>query len=337
MALITTVVYEPQVAKVIYQDLILGAPTLGKDTVTVIPGVGFGSLKLPALKSDLGSPIAVCTPLTSGDVTVTEKLITMNQRMMYMEDCYNQYQTLFNAQGPFAHTGTNGYYKLPGGFQTALLENIINNNKVNVEKFIWRALTGSGNANYAVPSAAHNGFVGQLKAQADSVLVVASGLINATAGATSILTKLNSMLSAAPATLVERIFSVGDVYFWVPVEFQVFFMQAFSNNLGTLSQTVQGLNMLADGSFTYMGIKIIFTPGLNPGTFSAGSWGGTGAEMVLSYKENMFVAVDVSDIGSLKLIDVSETSKVDGFIFKGQYNIGMNYLFGTEIVRYMDV
>ncbi len=341
MALVNNTAYSPQVQLEIFRELIEGAPTVGKNTVKILQGVQVGSIRLPILNTVLGTPISVCDPTAPvSDAVLTEKVITMNTRMLLMEDCYNNYQTLFNQQGPFTPTSAAGWKKIPSGFEAALLADIVEKNKVGVEKFIWNANSTSIDPNFLVPSVAQNGFLQTINLDPTITTVLgnkitASGPIDSS----TILAKLNEMYEAASVELQNRIFEVGDVYIWLPAEYQIYVVQAFSNNVGNFSNSINGLNQVSPGVFTFMGINLIFTTALNPGSKVAGSWGnGTTERMVMSYKENMFIAVDVqtelNGDANLRMIDLSATSKKDAFLLKGQYSLGMNYLFGKHIVSY---
>ena len=184
-------------------------------------------------------------PSASGTIALTEKELTPEKSMIYMEMTPNNFRTYWRFSEPSAFESLV-YTELPQNFRTAMEDVIVKRTNFTIAQNLW-----SGDS-VTSPAPAFARFTGWLyKASQDSDVVDISGAVTLTTG--NVLEKMEEVYQAQPDVLTAN----PNTKFFVSVTTGKLIQNASNaiSGKGTTFLTVNGLD-----DITYQGQKVVILP-----------------------------------------------------------------------------
>ena len=286
---------------------LLSAKTLDNKYVTIMPNVKYKEV-IQKLAVDGIVQDASCDFVTSGSVTISERVITPKELQVNLQLCKQNFVQSWEA----LQLGFSAFDEIPKSFNDYLISYVGGVVAQATEQSIW---TGSASAN--------GQFGGFLPALSASV-AAGTGVIAATSGSTiisgsitsaNVLDKLNSVVNSIPNT----VYGKEDLLLYVPTNVAKAYQQALAGGAIGANGFNNQMNV-GEKPFNFNGIEIVLCPGMASST------------VVAAQKSNLFFGTGLlSDYNEVKVIDMAN---IDG---SQNYRIIMRYTAGTQIGILSDV
>jgi len=286
---------------------LLSAKTLDNKYVTIMPNVKYKEV-IQKLAVDGIVQDASCDFVTSGSVTISERVITPKELQVNLQLCKQNFVASWEA----LQLGFSAFDEIPKSFNDYLVSYVGGVVAQATEQSIW---TGS---------ASTNGQFGGFQPALSSSIAAASGVIAATSGSiiisgsitsANVLDKLNSVVNSIPNT----VYGKEDLLLYVPTNVGKAYQQALAGGAVGANGWNNQMNV-GDKPFNFNGIEIVMCPGM-----------GSNA-IVAAQKSNLFFGTGLlSDYNEVKVIDMAN---IDG---SQNYRVIMRYTAGTQIGVLSDV
>jgi hypothetical protein len=309
MAFAITTAYDGEWSRDYYSQLLLGAKTpalLGsagsilarvKDKLT-IPNLEVGNV----LQAD------ACAFNASGDVTITEKSISVCDMMIGVELCKTDLETTFESQRMTAGALNT---EIPSELSTYITDRVKLKGQNQVEQIIWKgdtSLTGDATLKLC------DGFFKKFLADADVVDVSGTSVT-----ASNVLAELTKVYNDIP-DIVYNEWMNGNANLKLMVSTNI--ARAYKQALNTSSGNAN-FNVSEDTPLFYQGLEMVVMD-----TFPNN-------RMVCTFLENLWLATDlVEDFDNVELIDMQKTTGDKKVRMIGRMKLGVEYKFGAYIVYY---
>ena len=304
MATSITSTYAGQAAQGYVTAALLSGDTLANNNVTILPNVD--RYKTVIRKLDTSGNIiqnAACDFTDSGTVTITEKVLTLEQFMVNKEECKSSFIDAWSSAqlGRSAHN-TNG---VPAEFQSAIVDHYIKLVAQGMEISIWRGANASAGQ--------FDGF--EVLFAADSDVVDIASPVALTAA--NVISKIGEVYAAVPAALINS----PELRIYINKKTYSLYQQA----LGAVGSGVGYSNLATVGEkpLDYLGVPIVVAPGMSDDT------------IIAAERTNLFFGTSLlSDHNEVRIVDMSETAASDNVRFVMRFNAGIQYAYGAEVVMY---
>jgi len=251
---------------------------------------------------------ASCDFVTSGSVTISERVLTPKELQVNLLLCKQNFVASWEA----LQLGFSAFDEIPKSFNDYLISYVGGYVAQATEQSIW---TGS---------ASTNGQFGGFQPALSASIAASTGVISAKSGsivisgsitAGNVLDKLNSIVDTIPAT----VYGKEDLLLYVPTNVGKAYQQALAGGAVGANGWNNQMNV-GDKPFNFNGIEIVMCPGMASST------------VVAAQKSNLFFGTGLlSDYNEVKVIDMAN---IDG---SQNYRIVMRYTGGTQIGILSDV
>ncbi len=270
-----------------------------KNVLTLIPNV---KSKIKLAYSDLGNILQAddCSFSATGEGSLNQKTMTVCDIKVQLEYC----ATTFEANYLSAQIRAKDQ-AVPDSYAQFVLNQVAEVAAQDIEQIIFKGDTGTS----SYPLSLCDGLVKLMLADSDIIDVTATA---STMTSTVVLTELDRVLTAVPAKVRNK------------PNFKIFVSQeiAFAYKQKQAA-TTGGLFMVGDKELNYLGFTLIPTDGLS------------GAKMIAANMDNVFFLTDLaSDFEDIIIIPQRPISGARTERFAANLKVGVNYLYGTEIVLY---
>lgn len=304
MATSITSTYAGQAAQGYVTAALLSGDTLGGNNVTVLPNVD--RYKTVIRKLDTSGNIiqnAACDFTDSGTVTITEKVLNLEQFMVNKEECKSTFISAWSSQelGRSAHN-VNG---VPAEFRDAVIDHYIKLVAQGMEISIWRG------ANASVGQ--FDGFEVLFAADGD-VIDIATPV---TLTAANVISKIGEVYAAVPSALINS----NELRIYINKKTYSLYQQA----LGAVGSGMGYSNLATVGEkpLDYLGVPIVVAPGMSDDT------------IIAAERTNLFFGTSLlADHNEVKVLDMSDLDGSDNVRFVMRFNAGIQYAYGSEVVMY---
>ena len=304
MATSITSTYAGQAAQGYVTAALLSGDTLGGNNVTVLPNVD--RYKTVIRKLDTSGNIiqnAACDFTDSGTVTITEKVLNLEQFMVNKEECKSTFISAWSSQelGRSAHN-VNG---VPAEFRDAVIDHYIKLVAQGMEISIWRG------ANASVGQ--FDGFEVLFAADSD-VIDIATPV---TLTAANVISKIGEVYAAVPSALINS----NELRIYINKKTYILYQQA----LGAVGSGMGYSNLATGGEkpLDYLGVPIVVAPGMSDDT------------IIAAERTNLFFGTSLlADHNEVKVLDMSDLDGSDNVRFVMRFNAGIQYAYGSEVVMY---
>lgn len=304
---ITATTYAGEAAAQYIAAALLSAKTLDNKYVTIMPNVKYKEV-IQKLAVDGIVQDASCDFVTSGSVTISERVITPKELQVNLQLCKQNFVASWEA----LQLGFSAFDEIPKSFNDYLVSYVGGVVAQATEQSIW---TGSASTN-----GQFGGFQGILSAS----VAAGTGVIAATSGSTiisgsitsaNVIDKLNSVVNSIPNT----VYGKEDLLLYVPTNVGKAYQQALAGGAVGANGWNNQMNV-GDKPFNFNGIEIVMCPGM-----------GSNA-IVAAQKSNLFFGTGLlSDYNEVKVLDMAN---IDG---SQNYRVIMRYTAGTQVGILSDV
>lgn len=275
---------------------------IAKQELTLLPGV---KSKVKLASNDLGNILQAedCSFSGTGEGALSQKTMEVCDLKINLEYCVTTFEQ--NYLSMQLRGGSNSDQIMPDSYATFVLDSVSEKVASDIEKIIFKGDTGT--ATY--PLSLCDGLVKKFNADGTVVKVTAT---TSTITSTNVLGELNRLLNSVPAEIRAK----ADFKIFVSQEIAFAYKQAQANVTG-------GLFMVGDKELNYLGFKLVPTSQL------------TAKQMVAFHAANVFFLTDLSsDFDAITIIPQRNISGARTERLVGSLKMGVDYMFGTEIVFY---
>jgi hypothetical protein len=285
---------------------LLSAKTLDNKYVSIMPNVKYKEV-IQKLAVDGIVQDASCDFVTSGSVTISERVITPKELQVNLQLCKQNFVQSWEA----LQLGFSAFDEIPKSFNDYLISYVGGNVAQATEQSIWAGTNVNGQ---------FLGFQSQLSASiaaSTGVISAKSGSIVISGSVTSgnVLSVLNSVVDTIPAA----VYGKEDLLLYVPTNVAKAYQQALAGGAVGANGWNNQMNV-GDKPFNFNGIEIVMCPGMSD------------SKIVAAQKSNLFFGTGLlSDYNEVKVIDMAN---IDG---SQNYRIIMRYTAGTQIGILSDV
>ena len=304
---VTNTTYAGEAAAQYIAAALLSAKTLDNKYVTIMPNVKYKEV-IQKLAVDGIVQDASCDFVTSGSVTISERVITPKELQVNLQLCKQNFVASWEA----LQLGFSAFDEIPKSFNDYLVSYVGGVVAQATEQSIW---TGS---------ASTNGQFGGFQPALSASIAAGTGVISAKSGSivisgsitsANVLDKLNSVVNTIPNT----VYGKEDLLLYVPTNVGKAYQQALAGGAVGANGWNNQMNV-GDKPFNFNGIEIVMCPGMADST------------VVAAQKSNLFFGTGLlSDYNEVKVIDMAN---IDG---SQNYRVIMRYTAGTQIGILSDV
>lgn len=304
MATSITSTYAGQAAQGYVTAALLSGDTLANNNVTILPNVD--RFKTVIRKLDTSGNIiqnAACDFTDSGTVTITEKVLTLEQFMVNRVECKSAFINAWSSAqlGRSAHN-VNG---VPAEFRDAVIDHYIKLVAQSTEVSIWRGANASAGQ--------FDGFEVLFAADSDVIDIATPVALTAA----NVISKIGEVYAAVPSALINS----PELRIYINKKTYSLYQQA----LGAVGSGMGYSNLATVGEkpLDYLGVPIVVAPGMSDDT------------IIAAERTNLFFGTSLlSDHNEVKVLDMSDTLGDDNVRFVMRFNAGIQYAYGSEVVMY---
>ena len=303
---ITATSYAGEAAAQYIAAALLSAKTLDNKYVTIMPNVKYKEV-IQKLAVDGIVQDASCDFVTSGSVTISERVITPKELQVNLQLCKQNFVASWEA----LQLGFSAFDEIPKSFNDYLVSYVGGNVAQATEQSIWAGTNVNGQfvGFQSALSASIAASTGVISAKSGSIVI--SGSV--TSG--NVLSVLNSVVDTIPSA----VYGKEDLLLYVPTNVAKAYQQALAGGAIGANGFNNQMNV-GDKPFNFNGIEIVMCPGMSD------------SKIVAAQKSNMFFGTGLlSDYNEVKVIDMAN---IDG---SQNYRIIMRYTAGTQIGILSDV
>jgi hypothetical protein len=291
-----TTTYAGEFAGKYIASALLSARTLDNQYITIMPNVKYKSV-IQKLAVDSIVNDASCDFTTSGTVALTERILEPKELQVNLELCKQEFVDSWEA----LQLGFSAFDEIPKDFNDFLISYVGGKVAEATEISIWQ-----GN------SATNGQFQGIYNELSSSVLAggvnaPVTSSISGSINSSNVLTALNALVDAIPAT----VYGKEDVMIYVPTNVAKAYQQA----LGGGAQGANGYNNqlnVGEKPMNFNGVELALCPGL------------PASAVVAAQKSNLFFGTGLlSDYNEVKVLDMAN---IDG---SQNYRVIMRYTADT--------
>jgi hypothetical protein len=303
---ITATSYAGEAAAQYIAAALLSAKTLDNKYVTIMPNVKYKEV-IQKLAVDGIVQDASCDFVTSGSVTISERVITPKELQVNLQLCKQNFVASWEA----LQLGFSAFDEIPKSFNDYLVSYVGGNVAQATEQSIWAGTNVNGQfvGFQSALSASIAASTGVISAKSGSIVI--SGSITSA----NVLNTLNSVVDTIPSA----VYGKEDLLLYVPTNVAKAYQQALAGGAVGANGWNNQMNV-GDKPFNFNGIEIVMCPGMSD------------SKIVAAQKSNMFFGTGLlSDYNEVKVIDMAN---IDG---SQNYRIIMRYTAGTQIGILSDV
>jgi hypothetical protein len=300
MALIDNTTYTGKDAEGFYSQALLSGPS--KSLLTLIPNV---KSKIKLADFNLGNILqdADCTFSSEGEGTLDQKSFEVCPIKINLEYCQRTFEANYLSEQ--LRAGSNNDEVMPQSMTDYLLDLTARKVSADLEKVVWQGSTATGST---YPLSVCDGLLTKMEAD-DNVIVVTGATITPA----NVIAALTSVYNAIPN---EVFVSKDDVKIFAPIQVTKAYRAAVANQSNEVY-------FVGDKTLNFLGIEIIEAPGMPTDSIVAGSL------------SNMFLFTDLlSDFEDVQILNMKSTLGQPTVRLVGEFKFGVDYYYGSEIVRF---
>ena len=296
-----TSTYAGQWASKYVSVALLSGKTLDNGGVTIMPNIDYKYVIQKGVFDSNFIKNASCDFTDTGAVTLTERVLTLEEYQINSEFCKKDFSQTWQA----AEMGYSVLNEdLPASFQEFIVTNFAAKIADKYEQVIWSGVNGN--------QGEFDGFTVLFAADADVIDVAAPAI-----DAGNVIATLQSVVAAIPSTVYEK----DDMHVYIGTDILRFYIQALGlvgagsgiDNKGTL--WYNGVPLTIDG------IKLFHSPGMPAN------------KAVAAQASNLFFGTGLqSDLNEIRIIDMQDIDGSQNVRFIMRWKAGIEYGIGSEVV-----
>lgn len=284
---------------------LLSAKTLDQGLISIKPNVKF---KEVIQKLDVAGIVqdASCDFVTSGSVSVTERILEPKELQVNLSLCKQEFVDSWEALS----LGYSAFDEIPRNFTDYLVSYVGGKVAEATETSIWQGTATNGS---------FLGFDSQFNtsiAAGGATDVLAPGT-SGSVDSTNVLDKLNDVY----ATIPDTVFGKEDLVIYAATNVVKAYQQALSGvtNVGSFNNQLN----VGEKPSNFQGIEIVHAPGMKVSTIAA------------AQKSNLFFGTGLlSDRNEVRVLDMADLDGSQNFRVIMRYTAGTQFGIGQDIVYY---
>ena len=304
---VTNTTYAGEAAAQYIAAALLSAKTLDNKYVTIMPNVKYKEV-IQKLAVDGIVQDASCDFVTSGSVTISERVITPKELQVNLQLCKQNFVASWEALS----LGFSAFDEIPKSFTDYLISYVGGTVAQATEISIWQGVNAT------------NGQFGGFQTTLSASVAAADGVISAKSGSTVISGSIDasnviSVLNNVVATIPNTVYGKEDLLLYVPTNVAKAYQQALAGGAVGANGWNNQMNV-GDKPFNFNGIEIVMCPGMSD------------SKVVAAQKSNLFFGTGLlSDYNEVKVLDMSD---IDG---SQNFRVIMRYTAGTQVGILSDI
>ena len=287
---------------------LLSAPTIDQGGVTVMPNIKYKSVLQNLTTSALLADATCDFDVTGSTVTLTEKVLSVEDLQMNLQLCKSQFHSNWQA----SEMGFSAFDELPKSFEDYLLAYAASKVAAEMEVNIWRGVQAT--------SGQFAGLVTLATADAD-----VNDVVGTTVTAANVIDELGKIVDSINTNT--NIFAKEDTRIYVSRNIMAAYVRAlggFQATIGANGVDNKGTMWYGKGAaISFDGIPLFLAEGLAANTAMA------------AQTSNLFFGCSLlSDTQEARVIDVSQYDGSDNVRVIMRMAAGVEYGIGGDIVLY---
>lgn len=290
---------------------LLSARTLDNKLISIHPNVKYKEV-LQKVAVDGIVQDASCDFVTSGSVTLSERILEPKELQVNLELCKQEFVDSWEA----LQLGYSAFDEIPANFNDYLISYVGGKVAEATEQSIWRGTASNGS------------FLGFETAFSASIAAGgATAVLAATSGSTVIsgsITSANvlSVLDSVVATIPDTVYGKEDVLLYVSTNVAKAYQQALGGGAVGANGWNNQMNV-GEKPFNFNGIEIVLCPGLSA------------SKVVAAQKSNLFFGTGLlSDHNEVRVLDMANLDGSQNYRIIMRYTAGVQFGIGQDIVYY---
>ena len=299
-----TTTYAGEAAADYIAAALLSAKTLDQNLITIKPNVKF---KEVIQKLDVAGIVqdASCDFVTSGSVSVTERILEPKELQVNLSLCKQEFVDSWEALS----LGYSAFDEIPRNFTDYLVSYVGGKVAEATEQSIWAGTGGNGSflgleGRFAQSIAAD-------PAGTKVIQAVTSGSVDST----TVIAALNDVYTNIPDT----VYGKEDLVIYAGTQVVKAYQEALSGvtNVGSFNNQLN----VGEKPSNFQGIEIVLAPGMNAGS------------IVAAQKSNLFFGTGLlSDHNEVRVLDMADLDGSQNFRVIMRFTSGVQFGIGQDIV-----
>ena len=299
-----TTTYAGEAAADYIAAALLSAKTLDQGLITIKPNVKF---KEVIQKLDVAGIVqdASCDFVTSGSVSVTERILEPKELQVNLSLCKQEFVDSWEALS----LGYSAFDEIPRNFTDYLVSYVGGKVAEATEQSIWAGTGGNGS------------FLGLEGRFAQSIAADPSGtkviqaVTSGSVDSTNVIAALNDVYTNIPDT----VYGKEDLVIYAGTQVVKAYQEALSGvtNVGSFNNQLN----VGEKPSNFQGIEIVLAPGMNAGS------------IVAAQKSNLFFGTGLlSDHNEVRVLDMADLDGSQNFRVIMRFTSGVQFGIGQDIV-----
>lgn len=283
---------------------LLSAKTLDQQLITIKPNVKF---KEVIQKLDVAGIVqdASCDFVTSGSVSVTERILEPKELQVNLSLCKQEFVDSWEALS----LGYSAFDEIPRNFTDYLVSYVGGKVAEATEQSIWSGTGGNGSF-----LGLEGRFAQSIAADPAGTKVIAA-TTSGSVDSTNVIAALNDVYTNIP----DSVYGKEDLVIYAGTQVVKAYQEALSGvtNVGSFNNQLN----VGEKPSNFQGIEIVLAPGMNAGS------------IVAAQKSNLFFGTGLlSDHNEVRVLDMADLDGSQNFRVIMRFTSGVQFGIGQDIV-----
>lgn len=283
---------------------LLSAKTLDQQLITIKPNVKFKDV---IQKLDVAGIVqdASCDFVTSGSVSVTERILEPKELQVNLSLCKQEFVDSWEALS----LGYSAFDEIPRNFTDYLVSYVGGKVAEATEQSIWAGTGGNGSF-----LGLEGRFAQSIAADPAGTKVIA-GSTSGSVDSTNVIAALNDVYTNIP----DSVYGKEDLVIYAGTQVVKAYQEALSGvtNVGSFNNQLN----VGEKPSNFQGIEIVLAPGMNAGS------------IVAAQKSNLFFGTGLlSDHNEVRVLDMADLDGSQNFRVIMRFTSGVQFGIGQDIV-----
>jgi hypothetical protein len=290
---------------------LLSARTLDNKLITIHPNVKYKEV-LQKVAVDGIVQDASCDFVTSGSVTLSERILEPKELQVNLELCKQEFVDSWEA----LQLGYSAFDEIPANFNDYLISYVGGKVAEATETSIWQGTATNGKFlgfESAFSASIAAGGTTAVKAALSGSTVISGSITSA-----NVLSVLDSVVNTIPDT----VYGKEDVLLYVSTNVAKAYQQALGGGAIGANGWNNQMNV-GEKPFNFNGIEIVLCPGMSA------------SKVVAAQKSNLFFGTGLlSDHNEVRVLDMANLDGSQNYRIIMRYTAGVQFGIGQDVVYY---
>lgn len=290
---------------------LLSARTLDNKLINIMPNVKY---KAVIQKLDVDGIVqdASCDFVTSGSVTLTERILEPKELQVNLELCKQEFLDSWEA----LNLGFSAFDDIPKDFNDFLISYVGGKVAEATEKSIWQGTDINGQF-----AGFQTAFSASIAAGGADAVINGANVVSASVTSANVLAVLDQVVNLIP----DEVYGKEDLKLFVATNVGKAYQQALAGGAAGANGWNNQMNV-GEKPFNFNGIDIVLVPGLSA------------SRIVAAQSSNLHFGTGLmSDYNEVRVLDMANIDGSQNYRIIMRYTAGTQFGIGKEIVYYVSV